>query len=116
MPILLMGQFQAAQSAGYVRVRSANPQPPVWVVGGIGFGQGKPDGSRSGDCLRPFGRPVKSVLLPAGSMLREIPTHGNSSPWTAKAAEEGLDMMVWMYPTAKLLVRSGETVSPQCQW
>lgn len=97
-PILVVGDYEARSSAGFVtQIGEMNFPRYIWV-GGTGFGR---DGR--GDGLRPFGWPLPVTLLPAKCRVEAVVTHGNSNPETAEAALLGLRMQAEADPNLLLL-------------
>ncbi|MBI4223698.1 MAG: hypothetical protein HY609_02090 [Deltaproteobacteria bacterium] len=96
-PLLIIGFYRARQSAGHVTPLGGEKFQRGVVVGGAGFGRevydevGKP--TRKGDALRPFGRPIEATLLPKGTRVEKIETHGGSNRSTADAVLAGLKLM-----------------------
>jgi hypothetical protein len=93
-PILVVGDYQAQSSAGFVAIFGAEFFRFVLWVGGTGQGKKKWDEeaqkwNRTGDSLRIL-YPMKGVLLPAGSKIQCLETHRNLSQETADAASCGL--------------------------
>lgn len=97
-PILVMGEYWARSSAGFASLMGAEKQTTVYVVGGAGFGRDVWDEqsqayTKRGDALRPFSRPIKSVLFPATTHLHAWDVHTNMNQATAAAAFAGLKLL-----------------------
>ncbi len=98
-PILVIGSYQASSSYGYTSQlfsRGGHFREVVWV-GGAGFGTLLTKSGeiiRCGNGLRPFGWPLKATLIPAGVTVEKIVTHRNLNHDTARAAYDGLQLMV----------------------
>lgn len=100
-PTLVVGEYQAKSSAGFVTQFGVEKFQSVIWAGGAGFGhvhdcdaEGrivKP--IRMGYGLRPFGCPLRATLLPAGTRVEKVLAHENSNPATAKAALAGLRLL-----------------------
>lgn len=81
-PIIVVGEYQAKSSAGYVTVLGGEKFLSIVWVGGAGFPGG----------LKPFGYPVKGTIVPAGCRVDLVQVHHNSNPATAEAALKGLSL------------------------
>ena len=94
--IMVVGSYEARQSAGFTEVKGAAGKRVAWV-GGAGYGgnyrdEGSRSYRRSGYALRPFGAPVEGRLLPIGVEVARV-GHKNSNSATRQALLNGLAIL-----------------------
>lgn len=91
LPIIVMGEYSAKESAGFTSQIGGRHFKEVSVVGGAGFGY-VPKGGMTvrGNPLRQFKKSFRAVLCPKGTFVRQIEMYRGSNWGVADAALEGL--------------------------
>ncbi len=112
-PIILMGDYQAISSAGFVSiVGDGAKSQQIHIAGGAGFEWASRYGMIGGG-LRPFryrpvgGRGYDGVILPS-ARIEQIETHDrNSNPRTAEAVVAGAQMIADL--TGDIIILEGQS-------
>gem|GEM_PF-6870798 len=97
MPILLMGEYSARSSAGFVEIKKEScSHHDIVVVGGLGqpFGKG---------CLKILTIPIAGTLIKGPAEIKKLAGMENSNPASAEAALAGVELLAELDPRSVFL-------------